>query len=140
MNGPQDDLMHEDWRSWAKTNESVFVSAFSAVCLLTARYMADVLGKNKVNWHRNQDLLWNWGICPIALQDIWIHLGKSITFKKWKKFTQTGISRSLKLTGGNNYSVIYYNARFTLGWWSLTLFSKQLSLNVFQEFGSEKIF
>ena len=57
MNGPQDDLMHEDWRSWAKTNESVFVSAFSAVCLLTARYMADVLGKNKVNWHRNQDLL-----------------------------------------------------------------------------------
>ena len=57
MNGPQDDLMHEDWRVWAKTNESVFVSAFSAVCLLTARYMADVLGKDKVNWHRNQDLL-----------------------------------------------------------------------------------
>ena len=57
MNGPQDDLMHEDWKSWANTSESVFVSAFSAVCLLTARYMADVLGKDKVNWHRNQDLL-----------------------------------------------------------------------------------
>jgi hypothetical protein len=49
--------MHEDWKSWANTSESVFVSAFSAVCLLTARYMADVLGKDKVNWHRNQDLL-----------------------------------------------------------------------------------
>ena len=45
---PQDDLMDEDWVTWAKTSESNFVSAFSAVCLLTARYMADVMGKDKV--------------------------------------------------------------------------------------------
>ena len=45
---PQDDLMNEDWVTWAKTSESNFVSAFSAVCLLTARYMADVMGKDKV--------------------------------------------------------------------------------------------
>ena len=44
----QDDLMEEDWIIWANTSESVVVSQFSAVCLLTARYMADILGKDKV--------------------------------------------------------------------------------------------
>ena len=44
----QDDLMEEDWIIWSNTNESVVVSQFSAVCLLTARYMADILGKDKV--------------------------------------------------------------------------------------------
>ena len=45
---PQDDLMDEVWTSWAKTNETKMVSTFSAVCLLTARYMADSMGKDKV--------------------------------------------------------------------------------------------
>merc|ERR1712223_856335 len=45
---PQDDLMDEVWDHWAKTSESNVVSSFSAVCLLTARYMADAMGKDKV--------------------------------------------------------------------------------------------
>ena len=47
---PQDDLMQyaNDWESWALSNDTNHVKKFSAVCLLTARYMADVLGKNKV--------------------------------------------------------------------------------------------
>ena len=51
-NQPQDDLMEEDflWKNnWIKSNESNLVGEFSAVCLLTARYMADVLGKDKVH-------------------------------------------------------------------------------------------
>ena len=47
-NKPQDDLMDEDWTNWTKTSETNKVSEFSAVCLLTARYMADILGKDKV--------------------------------------------------------------------------------------------
>ena len=45
---PQEDLMNEDWAIWAKSSQTNYVSAFSAVCLLTARYMADALGKDKV--------------------------------------------------------------------------------------------
>ena len=48
---PQDDLMDEDleWKNnWAKSSNMDLVETFSAVCLLTIRYMADVLGKNKV--------------------------------------------------------------------------------------------
>ena len=45
---PQDDLLEEDFTAWAKSNETNLVGQFSAVCLLTARYMADVLGKDKV--------------------------------------------------------------------------------------------
>jgi len=45
---PQDDLVAEQWTEWAKTRESNMVRSFSAVCLLTARYMADQMGKNKV--------------------------------------------------------------------------------------------
>ena len=51
-NQPQDDLMEEEfeWKNnWAKSNESNLVGEFSAICLLTARYMADVLGKDKVH-------------------------------------------------------------------------------------------
>ena len=44
---PQSDLMDYDWTKWVSVDE-VYVRKFSAVCLLTARYMADVLGKNKV--------------------------------------------------------------------------------------------
>ena len=50
-NQPQDDLIEEDFQwqnNWAKSNESNLVGEFSAICLLTARYMADVLGKDKV--------------------------------------------------------------------------------------------
>ena len=50
-NKPQDDLIEEDFQwqnNWAKSNESNLVGEFSAICLLTARYMADVLGKDKV--------------------------------------------------------------------------------------------
>jgi sialate O-acetylesterase len=45
---PQEDLMNEDWAIWAKSSQTNYVSAFSAVCLLTARYMADAIGKDKV--------------------------------------------------------------------------------------------
>jgi sialate O-acetylesterase len=45
---PQDDLAQLDWSTWKRADETLFVSGFSAVCLLTARYMADVLGKEKV--------------------------------------------------------------------------------------------
>ena len=47
-NTPQDDLMAEDWTAWEKTTSTNRVKQFSAVCLLTARYMADALGKDKV--------------------------------------------------------------------------------------------
>ena len=47
-NTSQDDLMDEDWTDWVKTNDTNMMSSFSAVCLLTARFMADILGKNKV--------------------------------------------------------------------------------------------
>ena len=45
---PQDDLSGLDFDAWAKPDEVDKVKKFSAVCLLTARYMADVLGKDKV--------------------------------------------------------------------------------------------
>ena len=45
---PQEDLMNEDWAIWAKSSQTNYVSSFSAVCLLTARYMADAMGKDKV--------------------------------------------------------------------------------------------
>ena len=44
---PQDDLMKEDFVIWATTSDRSYTSRFSAVCLLTASYMAEVLGKNK---------------------------------------------------------------------------------------------
>ena len=47
-NEPQDDLMEEGVITWVTTNEADKVKEFSAVCLLTAKYMADVLGKEKV--------------------------------------------------------------------------------------------
>ena len=45
---PQDDLMQEDFNIWASTSDFDYAKRFSAVCLLTASYMAEVLGKNKV--------------------------------------------------------------------------------------------
>jgi hypothetical protein len=47
-NTPQDDLMAEQWTDWEKTTSTDKVSQFSAVCLLTARYIADTLGKDRV--------------------------------------------------------------------------------------------
>lgn len=44
----ENDLLEEDFTRWAKSNETEYISPFSAVCLLTARYMADTLGKDKV--------------------------------------------------------------------------------------------
>lgn len=44
---PQDDLNNLDFEYWAKTDDVNAIKRFSAVCLLTARYMADVLGKEK---------------------------------------------------------------------------------------------
>ena len=44
---PQDDLMEEDFDIWATTSDRNYARQFSAVCLLTASYMAEVLGKNK---------------------------------------------------------------------------------------------
>ena len=48
---PQNDLMEfeDKWEKWASVNETSYVRRFSAVCLLTAKYMADVMGKNKVS-------------------------------------------------------------------------------------------
>jgi len=40
--------MAEDWTAWEKTTSTNRVKQFSAVCLLTARYMADAMGKDKV--------------------------------------------------------------------------------------------
>ena len=47
---PQNDLMdfEDRWEKWASVNETLYVRRFSAVCLLTAKYMADILGKSKV--------------------------------------------------------------------------------------------
>ena len=46
---PQDDLMEETFNGdgWATTANTKYAGSFSAVCLLTASYMAEVLGKNK---------------------------------------------------------------------------------------------
>ena len=45
---PQDDIMDPDNPLWFPTSNTGAVRGFSAVCLLTARYFADVLGKDKV--------------------------------------------------------------------------------------------
>ena len=45
---PQDDLIDLDFEKWASTSESDLTRRFSAICVLTASYMAEVLGKNKV--------------------------------------------------------------------------------------------
>ena len=45
---PQDDIMDPDNPQWFPTSNTGAVRGFSAVCLLTARYFADVLGKDKV--------------------------------------------------------------------------------------------
>ena len=44
----QEDLIEYDWDYWASTSDTDSVRSFSSVCLLTARYMADNLGKNRV--------------------------------------------------------------------------------------------
>ena len=44
---PQVDL-DTPWITWGSTSEENLVKTFSAICLLTIRNMADVLGKNKV--------------------------------------------------------------------------------------------
>ena len=56
-NTSQDDLMDEFWTEWAKSTETNKVSEFSAVCLLTARYMADILGKDKVKKYFQERLV-----------------------------------------------------------------------------------
>ena len=45
---PQDDIMDPDNPQWFATSNTGAVRGFSAVCLLTARNFADVLGKDKV--------------------------------------------------------------------------------------------
>ena len=49
---PQDDLIeleYEKWNGkWVSTSDSDLTKRFSAICVLTASYMAEVLGKNKV--------------------------------------------------------------------------------------------
>ena len=45
---PQDDIMDPDNPLWFSTSPVGAARGFSAVCLLTARYFADVLGKDKV--------------------------------------------------------------------------------------------
>ena len=45
---PQDDLLKDQNFGWESTSNSDAVREFSAVCLLTARYMADTLGNDKV--------------------------------------------------------------------------------------------
>ena len=44
----QEDLIEYDWDYWASTSDADSVRSFSSVCLLTARYIADSLGKNRV--------------------------------------------------------------------------------------------
>lgn len=45
---PQEDLMSEDFTIWASTNQTQYVSRFSAICLLTIKNMAQKL-PGKVN-------------------------------------------------------------------------------------------
>ena len=46
---PQEDLMTVNYyKTWVPISDTNGVRGFSAVCLLTAKYMADVLGKTKV--------------------------------------------------------------------------------------------
>ena len=45
---PQNDLQTDPPIEWEPTSNANAVRQFSAVCLLTARYMADALGKDKV--------------------------------------------------------------------------------------------
>ena len=45
---PLDDLKVESGVGWSKTDNAGMVKAFSAVCLLTATYLADAMGKDKV--------------------------------------------------------------------------------------------
>ena len=50
---PQDDLMALDGNTgtkWISSDDATYVSRISAICTLTAKYMADILGKNKVNY------------------------------------------------------------------------------------------
>ena len=44
----QDDLLNKN-ALWTSTSDTDYVKQFSAVCLLTAKYMADELGKDKVH-------------------------------------------------------------------------------------------
>ncbi len=53
---PQDDIMDESPGDWSKTDDANAVSAFSAVCLLTATYMADALGKDTVSFINNANI------------------------------------------------------------------------------------
>ena len=58
MTEPQDDLVAQDFDHWADTSESNMVSLFSAMCLLTAQHMSDVLGKTNVLFGLIES---NWG-------------------------------------------------------------------------------
>ena len=49
---PQDDLIALDDNTgikWISSDDATYVSRISAICTLTAKYMADTMGKNKVN-------------------------------------------------------------------------------------------
>ena len=51
---PQEDLLELDphYQTWTSADKNN-VELFSAVCLLTARFMADILGQNKVSYIKN---------------------------------------------------------------------------------------
>ena len=51
---PQEDLLELDpyYQTWTSADKNN-VELFSAVCLLTARFMADTLGQNKVSYIKN---------------------------------------------------------------------------------------
>ena len=49
---PQNDLIALDDNTgikWISSDDATYVSRISAICTLTAKYMADTMGKNKVN-------------------------------------------------------------------------------------------
>ena len=62
---PQNDLQTDPLIVWEPTSNANAVRQFSAVCLLTARYMADALGKDKVfgliesNWGGTRIEAWS---------------------------------------------------------------------------------
>ena len=79
---PQEDLMNEDWAIWAKSSQTNYVSSFSAVCLLTARYMADAMGKDKVLVSNMELSMYQIMITQIVLNNSFNYLHCNLTINQ----------------------------------------------------------
>ena len=79
---PQEDLMNEDWAIWAKSSQTNYVSSFSAVCLLTARYMADAMGKDKVIVSNMELNMYQIMITQLVLNNLFNYLSCNLTINQ----------------------------------------------------------